>query len=61
MFRMPIYIGSGAVLAGLAFSSLLIPDENVRVFAMAMSASGVLWVGAARVLARYTFVQPVSK
>jgi hypothetical protein len=38
-------------LAVLALSSLLIPDENVRIFAMAMSAAGGLWVGAARVSA----------
>lgn len=60
LFRMPIYSVCGGLLVGVAAFSFLIPDENVRVFALAMGAAAVLFASAARVLSAYTFAGPLS-
>ncbi|MGC1613806.1 MAG: hypothetical protein WA736_03895 [Candidatus Acidiferrum sp.] len=60
IFSMPIYMVTGSLLAGLAASSLLIAEEPLRIFILAMVAAVVLWASAARVLAAYTIVQSIS-
>lgn len=53
LFAMPIYVGTGILLAAMAATSLWWQDDRTRVFLLSLAVATVLWIGAGRILTVY--------